>query len=692
MSEAKFIQATNKERDMQAILDSYASVIKHQFYMAEALQKDAIQNSWDARIDKNQGKNWKCEFKLINVLKNTFLTITDEGTKGLIGTKFDTQDQLMNILRNEDENEDLATFCSSNWSRKTGKDGGNRGRGKVVFLGSSKNQKIYFDSYRSSDNKYVMVELYISENKEIEYGMLWDKEAKTKLAEISANKLPPLETHGTRIIIVNPDSKIVDAIKHGQFLSYISNTWWEIIKKYDAKIIINDGIIKNQAKCPVWYNEDLEDLKINNIVIKNLREDISRNESISLKDTSLKVKSIVLRYCPDRDIPMGLKGIAIQRGGMTIERCKTEDMVREQGMSNVYGWVELNEELSQGMKECEGPEHCDFIWSKNPACHLNKYLKNKSRGFAKDLELIEDEYVKKNKIQKQASQKATKFLLPLFKKLNLITRGGNSKKPRNGETRQANERLRLSCTDFKLPNETIRVNYDEEVKGAYVLAINEYDRDFFVQVKVWVESENGLEIIIEEKEFNLSNKEKIKIGCDTFLINQDFEKGNYNFKARMLLLEDADTNIQIGKNLVKAEKSTILYDRINKKFCVEIEPPETGPFDFQPYISDDKNLLVWGDYNDVDNTLIFYYNTAHPKLIPLIENKEDSEPLSEYLIGQGIMLMYQMKIDSMLADEEILLKEEDEELKQIIASKSLEKVFPYLLQKQSELLWEYLSQ
>ena len=106
MSEVKFIQATNKERDMQAILDSYASVIKHPLYMAEALQKDAVQNAWDARIDKNRGEKWKCQFDLINVGKNILLTITDEGTKGLIGTKFDTQDELMSILRNENNDEE----------------------------------------------------------------------------------------------------------------------------------------------------------------------------------------------------------------------------------------------------------------------------------------------------------------------------------------------------------------------------------------------------------------------------------------------------------------------------------------------------------------------------------------------------------------------------------------------------------
>jgi len=46
--------------------------------------------------------------------------------------------------------------------------------------------------------------------------------------------------------------------------------YMEIIKKYNAEIVINDGIVEKRVDYPVWYNEKSSDIKINNIEI-NIR-------------------------------------------------------------------------------------------------------------------------------------------------------------------------------------------------------------------------------------------------------------------------------------------------------------------------------------------------------------------------------------------------------------------------------------
>ena len=51
MDQKIFIQISNRERDIEAIADNYKNKIQHEFWMAEAVQKDAIQNSWDNRKD-----------------------------------------------------------------------------------------------------------------------------------------------------------------------------------------------------------------------------------------------------------------------------------------------------------------------------------------------------------------------------------------------------------------------------------------------------------------------------------------------------------------------------------------------------------------------------------------------------------------------------------------------------------------
>ena len=373
---------------------------------------------------------------------------------------------------------------------------------------------------------------------------------------------------------------------------------------------------------------------------------------------------------------------------MTIERLKTDDLVKEENMSNIYGWVEMDEELSNEMKNhCEGSEHFNFFWSKKPAKNLKNYIKSKIREFAKELKLIESENVKKNKIQKQAANNAVKHLTPLFKKLNL-TGSGKGQKTKTVKTRRPNEKLRLSITNFELPNENSRVNYGQKIKGAYVVPINEYKHDFFVLVKVWIKSDNGQEIIIEERELNLrSGEHRLKIGADLFEIDKKLHAGGYSFKAHMRSLEDTDIEIQIGQNKERVEKGTKLYS-ISKKFYVETNPPETGPFDFQPYPSDNKKQLIWHIYSAIDDTLVFYYNNKHPKISPI---EDDIELLTEYLIGQGTMLLYQIKIESLLENDDNTLDEFDPKLSEIVKSKNIEQIFPYLLEKYSETIWDYLK-
>ena len=54
-----FRQIKNDARDIEAIADEYKTKIKHELWLADGLQKDAVQNSWDARIDKNHSKDWE---------------------------------------------------------------------------------------------------------------------------------------------------------------------------------------------------------------------------------------------------------------------------------------------------------------------------------------------------------------------------------------------------------------------------------------------------------------------------------------------------------------------------------------------------------------------------------------------------------------------------------------------------------
>lgn len=217
MDAKTFTQVRNEEKAIHTVLDGYKTRIDHDFWLADALQKDAIQNAWDARKDIRRGKEWRCFFSLKTLNNKKILCILDEGTKGLIGTRFKNRRELVEILLSNRENEDLAYFLNSNWSAKRGRAGGTRGRGKTIFLGASRNKKIVFDSLRSSDNSYVFGEIYLDVDKEVKFRLYWGEQAKTRLSEEGNGKLLPLEKHGTRILVLNPRASLEEAIKNGDF-------------------------------------------------------------------------------------------------------------------------------------------------------------------------------------------------------------------------------------------------------------------------------------------------------------------------------------------------------------------------------------------------------------------------------------------------------------------------------------------
>ena len=65
----------NLKRTKKNIADEYSNI-------PDGLQKEAIQNAWDPRIDKKNAKDWKIEITYDPVSNN--LRIEDFGTTGII--------------------------------------------------------------------------------------------------------------------------------------------------------------------------------------------------------------------------------------------------------------------------------------------------------------------------------------------------------------------------------------------------------------------------------------------------------------------------------------------------------------------------------------------------------------------------------------------------------------------------------
>src|SRR5262245_5985089 len=128
---------------VQNIKDQY---IQHAS-VTDGVQKDAIQNGWDARTKKN-GRGWRIRFQLNTSSKPNWFSFTDSGTYGLTGR----------ILRPEELEADLPAherwgrfenlaFTKGHAEERAAL--GARGQGKFIFVAASENLRILYDTLRA---------------------------------------------------------------------------------------------------------------------------------------------------------------------------------------------------------------------------------------------------------------------------------------------------------------------------------------------------------------------------------------------------------------------------------------------------------------------------------------------------------------------------------------------------------------
>ena len=243
--------------------------------------------------------------------------------------------------------------------------------------------------------------------------------------------------------------------------------------------------------------------------------------------------------------------------------------------------------------------------------------------------------------------------------------------------------MRLSISDIIFPEgDSRRVDYGEKIVNTYVVPINELSDSVLVLVRVFIVSDEGKTEVIEEKEINLRPGRGSKIGTDEIIINSNFNKGGYSLRGRMISLEKKNWKLSDGTSI---EKGTILYDRINQKFYVEVDPPESGPFRFQPEKKENKEKLFrWEP--EGDNGYVIFYNELHP-LIKII--LDDVEKLDDYLTEQGALIALQIRLEELITEEE---DRKDIDFIKLINSEDVSNVWPVFLKKYSEFMWDLKEQ
>jgi hypothetical protein len=315
----------NLEKTAQNIAEQYDNI-------CEGLQKDAGQNSWDARLTA-KGKEWKLIFRYIPYLNS--LIIEDFGTTGMPDEKWIAYQSLWDTTKAEEP-----TL-------------GARGQGKFLFH--------YFAS-----KELVLTESIDEEgNYRSSFGTSKEYDDETKKLQDFIPGAQQLDHQGTRIWIMDlkPELK-EELLNYKAFMNYIAATWWEIIRNWDVTFIVNfDG---------TDYKVALPELSVAE------KEKVFTNEKISNLG---RVKKLILRYCKN-EVPELFRGIAVQRGGMTIVRLPVS--AEETIKNKIYGYCTFDEDLESELKKVEFPNHFGFR-NKRAWNHTKEYIRRKSDAFVQEI-------------------------------------------------------------------------------------------------------------------------------------------------------------------------------------------------------------------------------------------------------------------------------------------------------------------
>ncbi|KKQ49495.1 MAG: hypothetical protein US68_C0014G0008 [Candidatus Shapirobacteria bacterium GW2011_GWE1_38_10] len=605
----------------QNIVDDYDHGVVH------GLQKDAIQNGWDAitltkPTPEYVANKWSFIFELIEQQDKVLLSMTDTGTVGLTG-KHTAKDNIPQSQLRQDER--WARFESMAFNKNDSSGLGARGMGKMIFIHSSEDKCIFYDSLRQ-DGTYRAGYTIAMETE----CPVWNEDGEKGKKLISDTLgLPALNKTGTRVIIVNPTKDVITAIKSGDFKDFIEETWWPIIHKYGASIYIKHSNQTCKAAVPSIFpiDEDSE-----NALIKS-------DLKFSYAGKVYNIKRLHIAYLKDTEIPDLHKGVACFRKGM-----KVDSMGPFIATDGLYGFAEFDKEVDKLLYDVERPSHYGFrsntgIW--NP---LSKALKAEITEFEKEvlgirLKKEAEEHRKRNEIDRIAFS----ILRDLTRGWNLLSNSPSGvNPPPTGTMPLKPVEIGLSIHNLNFPNEQNipRLNFGDIVSDFSCDVYNDSEKkDIKADVKIIVVSGNREITKILEAAFDLNSGDRKSFNNLSLVIDpSDFtEAGEYKLRA---ILRDS-------------ESKEVLH-KITRSFWVEMEPPLRSPFnvewyDFTTNPNKDIHKLSWLLQPEGDSKYTCYINIEHSQYKKNADSEEDLSLYEAQIFFEAAVQMLLSRIDSDLS-------------------------------------------
>lgn len=566
----------------RTIAGSYILGIPH------GAQKDAVQNGFHTI---SGAKPLKFIFDLIKNKKGIFFTMTDSNTKGLTGEvlKIEEYDKLK-------ESDHWARFEGFGFTVENPDAIGARGQGKFIFLATSKDHLMFYDSLR--DNGSYRLGATKATNTDCPI-LHWDEdEACDKLRELTG--LEPLWTTGTRIIIVNPIDDLKDELKNGTFVEAIEETWFRAIEKRKAEIYVKTPYDKKTAKVPSPFPVPLKDSVKIKVWIRN-------NDTIKLlRGESYRIKHLHVAYKSDGEVPEQLRGVAIIHNNMKVTSINMDDWpvnIR----NNIYGFIEFDRELDRELRKeyNQFPNHYDLKWRRSIPKAIKEYMLDELRKFGHEkLNIGVDPREIRKQVRTAAEEWALRYLSKYAKELDLVSkkRGLIPPRPRLPSPPHTKKiGVMLHNFNFPEPERAPRVNWGEEIKDFEVMIFNKTPDHLRSHLRIFILfGDREVSQIFDKRAINVIAKSKLApFGPFNIVFSKDDfpDPGVYRLRIRLI-----------------NERDRIEIDLITRKIYLEKDPDFRAPFEVMATdgFSEPFEKRQWMTEGTLGDNPVLYYNTQHP--------------------------------------------------------------------------------
>jgi hypothetical protein len=337
-------------REIKTDLSRLDEVIARQYEdKIRGIAKDSIQNSWHHK--RGKGRDFQAIFNFWKKLgdEDNVLLIEDSGTSGMGDREWEAFHYHWKTTSDQ-----YSPGTVSRW-----------GQGKTLFLYFSRSKRILAESVdQAGVYRYSVRTL----DKFIQNGdtpepsdPAWLKrpDCKLKMIQDFFPSVSSLSHQGTRIWIMNVKEELATDIVNGRLAEELSESWWEIILKYKARIEYQDGEKTLSIGLPAFpiSVDEWESRPASPIAVDGDQGRI------------LKLKLVLTK----EDIAESLRGISIQRGGMTVKRYDSPSIPPE-FKSKVYGYCYPDDELDFELYKIELANHEDFEPRKSVWINLRRRI------------------------------------------------------------------------------------------------------------------------------------------------------------------------------------------------------------------------------------------------------------------------------------------------------------------------------